>query len=189
MRSASSATTKPVAWSGWSRRRHGLSRFVVHQPDGFYTSFPGTTDRAVETVDQANMIHIMGATTNGMRGMSRIRTFAKNSIALQKTLEQVLGAAHENAILPAKAITLGAQPTVDGLTRMKAQVDAQNRGRANAGSTIWLDPGTTITPLSVNLVDLAIIDAMKFNENQIAQFFGVPRSLIDSRVLRRGAVG
>lgn len=138
-----------------------------------------TDGRAVEWVDQEDMIHIPGPGFDGIRGVSRIRHFARNSVALSLMLIEQIGRVHENAARPSGLATPPANISEKGFQRFKSQFTDLNTGRANAGKVIFGDPGTTFTPFQMSPEDLNTIELMRYGVADISRFFGVPLHLLN----------
>jgi phage portal protein BeeE len=73
------------------------------------SSFGNSSDgigQKVEWHDQEDVIHIPGLGFNGIRGLSRIRAFARNAISLAALMEEQTGRVHENAARPSGLATV-----------------------------------------------------------------------------------
>lgn len=136
-------------------------------------------ERTVEWVDQEDMIHIPGPGFNGMVGLSRIRSAARNAVALDRLLEEQTGRVHENAARPSGMVAVPPGITKDGMDRFKAQFSEQNIGRMNAGRVIFADKDTAFTPFQMTPEDLHTIEARRYQVADISRFFGVPLHLLN----------
>lgn len=143
----------------------------------------GIVDQAqsytIEYVTQENMIHIPGPGFNGLKGLSRIRSFARNAISLASLLEDQTGYVHENAAKPSAFITPGKKMSPDGFKRFKAQFSGNYTGRANAGRVIYADEGATYTAMQMTPEDLNTIEARRYQLADVSRFFGVPLHLLN----------
>lgn len=143
--------------------------YTVTWPDG----------RSQETIDFENIVHVVGpGSYDGVRGASRIRSNARNSIALARSIEEVMGKAHDNAMAPKSVTTLPAGMSPDAMKRLQAFIDNEFSGKSNVGKNLLLDSGSTYESLSINVVDLALVTCMQSTTTQIAMFFGVPPLLL-----------
>jgi HK97 family phage portal protein len=138
----------------------------------------GLTQR-IEWHDQDDIIHIPGPGFNGISGLSRIRSFARNSIALSQLLEEQTGRVHENAAKPSGLATTAPTISKEGFERFKAQFNEQNTGRVNAGKVIIGDKDTTFTPFQMTPEDLNTIEFRGYQVADISRFFGVPLHLLN----------
>lgn len=133
----------------------------------------------VEWVDQDDMIHIPGLGFNGVSGLSRIRAFARDAVALSKVLEEQTGRVHENAAKPSAIINVSPRISKDGFDRFKAQFTQDNTGRYNAGKPIFADKDTEYKQMQMSPEDLATIDTRRYQIADISRFFGVPLHLLN----------
>ncbi len=142
--------------------------YVVNWPNG----------RERESVDQEDMIHIPGPGFDGILGMSRIHQNAKNTVAMAKSLEEVMGRAFDNAVSPSIIVKLPQGMDPDAVKNLKARITQEYAGRTNTGKPMFVDAGTEVDAMQINLVDLAAIEAMQASTKMICQFFGVPPELL-----------
>lgn len=138
----------------------------------------GLTQR-VEWHDQEDVIHIPGLGFNGISGVSRIRSFARNAISLSQVLEEQTGIVHQNAAKPSGLVSVGAGISVDGFKRMQNQFNQDNVGRMNAGKVIFGDNGSKYTPFQISPEDLNTIQSRGYQVADISRFFGVPLHLLN----------
>ena len=155
-------------WLVQVQKLAGRSQYKVRWDDG----------RGEETIDQSDMIHIPGPGYDGFSGMSRIQINAKNSVAMARSIEQTMGAAYDNALSPSGLIELPAGSNPDNFKRIISYITATQAGSKNAGKLLPVDSGTKYTALSMNVVDLALIQAQKATDVQICAYFGVPPLLL-----------
>lgn len=133
----------------------------------------------IEWVDQDDIIHIPGLGFNGVSGLSRIRAFARDSVALSKVMEEQTGRVHENASKPSALVKIGPKISKDGFERFKAQFTQDNTGRYNAGKPIFGDKDTEFQQMQISPEDLGTINARRFQVSDISRFFGVPLHLLN----------
>lgn len=138
-----------------------------------------TASPEIEWVDQEDMIHIPGLGFNGISGLSRIRAFARDSIALSKVLEEQTGRVHENSARPSAMIKVSPRISKDGFDRFKAQFTQDNTGRYNAGKPIFADKDTEYTQMQLSPEDLATLATRRYQVSDISRFFGVPLHLLN----------
>lgn len=138
----------------------------------------GLTQR-IEWHDQEDIVHIPGPGFNGVRGMSRIRAFARNTISLAMLLEEQTGRIHENSARPSGLATVPPGISRESFDRFKAQFSEQNVGRANAGRVVFGDKDTTYTPFQMSQEDLNTLEFRRFQVADISRFYGVPLHLLN----------
>jgi len=168
-----------MPWDVEVYRRNGENLYRCLLP-------PQTTDfvnleatPVVEWVKQDDMIHIPGVGFNGIKGMSPIRSFGRNAIALAQLLEDQIGTVHENAAKPSAFVTVKPSIKPAGFAAFKAQFDDNYTGRQNAGKVIYGDEGTSYTPMQLTPEDLHTIEARRYQVADISRFYGVPLHLLN----------
>jgi len=147
--------------------------------DSSFASADGAMARKVEWHDQDDIIHIPGVGFNGISGLSRIRAFARNAIALAALLEEQTGRVHENAARPSGLATVPPGINPVSFERFKAQFNDNNMGRANAGRVIFGDKDTTYTPFQMSQEDLNTLAFRGHQVADISRFYGVPLHLLN----------
>lgn len=150
-----------------ARLRNGQNGYRFHWPDN-----------TIEDLPQEDVLHIAGPSFDGLRGVSRIRSNARNAIALAKTFEEQVGRVHENAARPSGMVELPANITPDGLKRMIAHWNEAYTGRPNAGKPLFVDKDTKFTPFQISPEDLNTLEFRRFQIADICRFFGVPPHLV-----------
>jgi HK97 family phage portal protein len=140
----------------------------------------GSTYR-IEWHDQDDIIHIPGLGFNGIRGTSRIRSFARNAVSLALLLEEQTGRVHENAARPSGLVTIppSTASAPDNFKRFKAQFDENHVGRFNAGRVVFGDKDSTYTPFQMSQEDLNTLAFRSHQVADISRFFGVPLHLLN----------
>lgn len=166
-------------------RRDGAARIK-----GFQPAYPWSTqvvradtgrliylvtwqDGTRETFDQENILHIPGVGFDGVTGMSRIKAFARNSVALSRTLEDAVGYAHENQASPSGMVELPAGITKAGKERIDNIFKQNVVGRHNRGRIHYVDKDVKYTQLQLSQEDLNTIEFRKYQAADICNFFGV----------------
>lgn len=133
----------------------------------------------IEWHDQEDIVHIPGPGFNGIRGMSRIRSNARNAVSLALLLEEQTGRIHENSARPSGLATPGSSTSVEAFKRFKAQFEQNNVGRHNAGRVVFGDKDATYTPFQMSQEDLNTLEFRRFQVADISRFYGVPLHLLN----------
>lgn len=154
-------------WDVSVEQTRGVNTYVVRRGPG-----------QVERLDQEDVLHVPGIGFDGVRGVSRISHFARNAISMAKLLEEQSARVHENAARPSGVVTAPKGISADGFKRMRAQFEADNTGRANAGRVAFLDEGSTYTPFQMTPEDLVTLEHRRFQVAEIARIYGVPLHLL-----------
>ncbi|KAA8384052.1 phage portal protein [Acetobacter tropicalis] len=146
----------------------GVNFYVCTHPDG-----------RVETVLQGDMLHIPGPGFDGLKGLSRIQSFARGSVGLAQTMEERTGRLHQNAALPSGVMQVPSKMNDASFRRMKAQIENNYSGVSKWGRTIIVDDGAKYTPFQLSPQDLQTIEARRYQVADISRFFGVPLHLLN----------
>lgn len=136
-------------------------------------------DGAIETVNQDDMIHIVGPGFDGIKGVSRIAGFARNAISLATVAEMQSGHTFENASRPSGFLEVPSAITAEGMKRLKAQFSNDHVGWGNSGRVMFGDVGSKYTPFQISAQDLAMIETRRYQIADISRFFGVPLHLLN----------
>ena len=86
----------------------------------------------------------------------------------------------ENSASPSGMVTLGMNPTPDGLKRAQAHFDERNTGTRNAKRVLWADPGSTFTPISVSPEDAEVLASRRFTVEELCRLFNCPPPIVQS---------
>jgi HK97 family phage portal protein len=135
-------------------------------------------DGSFEVIHQGDMLHMVGPGFDGIKGLSRIQSFARNTVGLAVVLEEQTGRVHENAARPSGVISTPANLDKDSKRRMEAYFNANSAGRENAGKVLFLDKDQEFKPLQMSPEDLNTLEMRRYTNVDIARFFGTPPHLI-----------
>lgn len=156
-----------LPWQVEVHRQAGQNLYVVTWLDG-----------RREVVRQDDMLHICGPGFDGIRAPSRIQSFARNSIALAKVLEEGTGMAHENGAKLSGMVELPPNVTPADKAKMEAYYADRAQGRANNGKLLYVDKDTKFTSMQLSPEDLATLESRRYQTADICRFFGVPPHLV-----------
>lgn len=168
----------PWDFEVYRRNNRNVYRCTIWDSSFDLAAAGGLTQR-IEWHDQEDVLHIPGLGFNGVRGMSRIRSFARNAVSLSQLLEEQVGRVHENAARPSGYATVPPKISPAGFERFKAQFNENNTGRVNVGKVIFGDKDTTFTPFQMSPEDLNTIQFRGYQVADISRFFGVPLHLLN----------
>lgn len=156
-----------MPWTVEVRSDAGRNSYVVTWPEG-----------RREVVAQEDILHFAGPGFDGIKGVSRIASAARNAVAMSRLLEEQSGRVHENAARPSGLIRVGPGITPEGLKRLQAHYSENYTGRVNVGRPIFVDSDTNFTPFQMTPADLATLDQRRYTVAEICRFFGVPPHLV-----------
>ena len=129
-------------------------------------------------VPSGDMIHVLGPSFDGIKGMSVIASVARQSIGLGLALETFAAKMHANAARPSGAVEIGPGLSPDGFKRLKQSFEALYSGTQNSGKVVFLDNGMKFTPMQISPADAQTLESRRFQVTDIARIFGVPPHLI-----------
>ncbi|MCD8265831.1 MAG: phage portal protein [Prevotellaceae bacterium] len=105
------------------------------------------------------------------------RTASVSATIESLSLESAAKGGRQKLIMQQKAD--GGLTGIGGLDPMQMQEQARRLEESiYSNDVVYDDSISTITPISMNAVDLQLLDTRKFTVADIARFFGVPRSLL-----------
>lgn len=158
-------------------RRTGLPFYTIRDP---------FTDKTIEKVSAADMIHVMAYTVNGWKGISVLER-ASEVIGTGKAAQSYSLNYYANGGQPAGVLqtetdlggTVAVKENGQSVEKSKKDIirDEWNKrygGPANAGSVAVLDMGLKYTPISINNRDAQFVEQTELSIQDIARFFGVP---------------
>ena len=144
------------------------------------------TGRPVIQAMPSDMLHLMGYTYNGWKGVSVLERAAEvigtGKAAQQYSLSYYANGGQPVGLLSTDTDLGGTVNTVENgkqVTKSKKDVirDEWNKrygGPNNAGSVAVLDLGLKYTPISINNRDAQFVEQSELSVQDIARFFGVP---------------
>lgn len=135
------------------------------------------TGKAV-AVPPADMIHVPGPGFDGERGMSLIRYTLQNSVGIALAADQYSARFFGNGARPDFVLSteqVMKQPQVDLL---RQQWDERHAGTSRAFRPAVLTNGLKVEQLTMNSKDAQLLDARKFQIEDICRVFGVPPFMV-----------
>jgi HK97 family phage portal protein len=125
------------------------------------------------------IIHVPGLGFDGLKGVSVISAVGRQAIGTSLAMEEFTARLHSNGVRPSGVATVKEGISPAAFSRMKSQFDAMYAGSANAGSTMWLDNGSTWQPMQLSPADAQTIEARRLSTAQICNIFGVPAMFLN----------
>lgn len=124
-----------------------------------------------------DMLHLMGVSSNGLVGLSKI-AMNREAIALALAQEQQAARWMGNAARPSGVLTTDQKMTPDAFERSKQSWQQAQTGLMNSGKTAMLEMGLKWQPLSMTSQDIEFIASRTFQLYEIARMFRVPPHMI-----------
>jgi HK97 family phage portal protein len=128
-------------------------------------------------MDPTSIVHIAGASWDGVEGMDAIKTI-RNAIGLSLAAERHASGMFKNGAQLSGILNTDAVLSPEVVDRLKAQWSENYGGAANAYRTPVLEQGLTWNPVSMNAVDSQLIEARKFQIEEVARWTKTPAPLL-----------
>lgn len=139
----------------------------------YYTRKDG---RRVE-LRQREVLHLMGLSFDGVRGVSPI-TYAREQIALSQAQERHGSITFKNGARISNIITHPTKLGKEGIENLRASLDAFRSGGENEGKDLVLEEGASISPMAMNMDDAQWIESRKLSRTDLLMFWGVPPHMV-----------
>jgi HK97 family phage portal protein len=144
------------------------------QPDPTILA-PSQEATRVRVLDQDDVLHVSGFGFNGIRSLSQLRHALRVAGRISINAQDFVARFLENAERPASWIGMDENLTDEQFEALKALLrDHKER----PGSTLILEGGATMHPLTMPLEDMQLLETRKFQVEEIARIYGVPAHLI-----------
>jgi len=155
-------------------------RVQVEQNDDLSRRYEWTRkDGAKFTFQQDEILHLMGLSLDGVRGVSPI-TYARQTLGLAMALEAHGTAVFGNGAVVAQTLKIPKDTKLkpEHIDRLKADMEDFRSGGAREGKVMVLEDGLEFDQLGMSIEDAAWIDSRKFSRSDIAMLFAVPPHMI-----------
>jgi len=129
-------------------------------------------DGQVVVLPQSEVMHLIGLTFDGLKGVSVIR-YAAETIGLSIATETHGATVFRNGTQIGGVLKHPGNLGLEGQQVLRASLDAY-RGAENAHKTMILEEGMDYVALGMTSEDAQYIETRKFTRGDIAMFFGVP---------------
>lgn len=144
--------------------------YWVRGPGGVEESTPYTA---------GEIIHVIGFTQSGMRGISPI-TLARESIGAGLAMDEYANRFFANGAVPTGVLETDAELTNDGHNRLRRDWERRHKGRRNAHRIAILEQGLKYHAISMPLKDLEFVALHSLSAQKVCRIFGVPASMVDA---------
>jgi HK97 family phage portal protein len=129
---------------------------------------------------RADIIHVPGLSTDGVMGISPIRTL-RESMGLALTMQEQAGRMFKNGAQFGGYIEAPPNTKPETLQAMSDQWERRHAGAHNAGKTPWLLNGTKYTSVQgMTMQDAEFLASRRFQIEEIARAYRVPLFLLNS---------
>jgi HK97 family phage portal protein len=138
-----------------------------------------------EVLSSDQMLHFMGPSFDGLKGLSKIRYAAAQSIGIGLETDKFQATFFRNGIQSSGVVELpegvNLASNVDDDEEMSKFIASFNNaygGSDNRHKIMFLEKGMKFSPISMPLADAQFIESKKFTIGDIARFFDVPMHLL-----------
>jgi HK97 family phage portal protein len=131
---------------------------------------------AVQTYQQAEILHLRGMTLDGVKGLSVI-AHMRESLGLALQGELAGAKLMKNGQFASGDLKHPGKLSKEAYDRLKASI-AESGGAGQAGTTRILEEGLSFDSTSMNATDMQFLEQRNFQRYDIAMFFGVPPHMI-----------
>jgi HK97 family phage portal protein len=153
-------------------------RMEVKQADDFTVTYAYTRrdGRRVE-LRQTEVLHLVGLTLDGVRGVSPI-TYAREQIGLSQAQDRHGAATFKNGARISHVLKHPAKLGKEGIENLRSSLDAFRSGGENEGKDLILEEAMEIAPMAMTMEDAQWIESRKLSRSDILMFYGVPPHMV-----------
>lgn len=127
----------------------------------------------------AEIVHVVGLTFDGLRGISPIEA-ARRAIGAGLAMTAFTDAFYGNAALPSGILSTEKELTDPAFERVSRRWRSTYGGRRNSGKVAILEQGLKFEQISVSQRDAQFVEAMQLTIADVARLFRVPMSRLDA---------
>lgn len=135
---------------------------------------------AIETLSQAEILHVKGYSTNGIVGLGVIKRVMRETVGLAMAAEEHGARMFSNGAQIPMVVKHPGKLKDDAFLRLKKELrpGGEYAGSSEAGKTMLLEDGMTIDKIGMTADESQFLETRKFQVEDIARFFNVPLILI-----------
>lgn len=132
----------------------------------------------VEVVPDADMIHVLMNSKDGVRGTSLLK-YAAESLGLHKQVQSSANTYYKNAAKPSGYLKYAGRLNPETVNEIRLNFKSKYQGAENAGEIPLIQEGGEFNPLPTTAaVDAQIIEALGTSVADVARWFGVSPLLL-----------
>jgi HK97 family phage portal protein len=130
----------------------------------------------ITTVERADMMHIMGPSECGLKGMSLVE-YAGEVLGLAAAAQRAAAKVFRQGVLAGGALSTEQKLSPEAIERLKNSLSEEWAGDDQAGKWMVLEQGLTAKPFGTNK-DTQNVEQRKLQIEEVARIFGVPRPFL-----------
>jgi HK97 family phage portal protein len=139
-----------------------------------YRIYNGTK---IETLLQDEVLHIRGASRDGIIGLSPI-AIARGALALALSQTDTADSLSRNALRPSGMVSYPQQLNLDQRARVLSDLTNSYAGTSNAGRVLVTDGGAKYEKLAFSPEDAQFLESRKLANEDVARIFGLPPTCV-----------
>lgn len=138
---------------------------------------PDVPGMARTVLDQDDILHV-ALNFDGRRGSSPLRHELRMAGAVALATQEYSARFFSNSARPDLVLSTDQKLAPETIENLRAQIDAQHQGPANAHRPMLLTAGLKATVINMPLEDLQLLQVRQFQIEEIARIYGVPPFMI-----------
>lgn len=147
--------------------------------DQLFYAVRDTETGRVYGLQQDDMLHITGDGFDGKRSLSPLQYALQDSAGTAIAAGEYSGAFFRNGARPDFALRTDKQTmSREQIDLLRDQIDSRHRGTENAHRPIVLTGGLSVEKITMSSVDAQLLEARKFQVEDVARVFRVPPFMI-----------
>lgn len=138
--------------------------------------------RASEWVSSKDILHFKGMSADGVMGLPPVSAAFFHMDITNKATATIRSFYKNRAMSPMSVESTMPDNVQAGKLMMESIKDFKSKyaGVNKAGETVWLPPGSKLTPLQIHFQDAQLIETMKFSRDEICNLYGIPNFMHSS---------
>ncbi|MGB3069819.1 MAG: phage portal protein [Ottowia sp.] len=145
---------------------------------GWRMQYRCTTENGGQiTLDQEEILHIRELSLDGVLGLSK-RKLSCEVFELAEQAQRAASNVFKTGVMAGGAIESPNEVSDQAYGRIRASLDNDHSGSANANKWMFLEEGMTAKPFSSTMVDAQQLESRNHQIEEVARLYGVPRPLL-----------
>jgi HK97 family phage portal protein len=159
----------------WPTHPFAVNRVRWSDADKVFTVTMG--DGRQEDFLSGEVVHIMGPSLDGLRGVSPMALFSDN-IATMRAGDTAANRSFTTGALIAGLVTTEEDVDATEAASIKASLNAKIQGAEHAGDIAFVNRSLKFSPWSMTAQDAQYIESRRFSIEEAARIYGIPVSLL-----------
>lgn len=153
-------------------------RVQVEQMDDYSIEYQVTVkDGRLRRFKQAEIFHLRGMSLDGIKGLS-VLSHMRESLGLALQSESASANLMRRGQFTSGVFKHPSKMSPEAHGRLKASIDENASGAANAGKHLLLEEGLDFQAVSMSAKDMQFLEQRDYQRYDIAMFFGVPPHML-----------